>query len=405
MRKLLVIADDFTGALDTGVKCAGAGLQTDVIVDGAQFHAGEAGDGDVLVLNLPTRHCDRDEAYRAVFAAVRALGSNAEIVMKKTDSALRGNIGAELAAALDASGERALAFLPAFPEIGRTTRKGVQYAGGRPIHESAFGRDPFEPVKRSDVCGVLREQMQTPARSFPAEACLPDGFSGIAVFDAESDAQLRDTVARLLEGGRLRLVAGCAGLGAALADRLSASGRCERQEATFRKFTVLCGSVSPMAARQVACAEANGAYVLPLGGGEQRDASFCESEAYREQLAALCARADAGQPTVVASRGWTEAEGADGRAAGARFADMLGAVGQDLLERREDGALLVVGGDTLLALMRRLHVGRIEPQRELAPGVVLSYIQYRGRKREILSKAGSFGTEDLFLRLWEQAAE
>mgnify|MGYP000093217377 CR=1 FL=1 len=64
-------------------------------------------------------------------------------IYKKTDSALRGNIGAELSALLKTSGERQLPFLPAFPQIDRVTRDGVHYISGVPVTESPFGIDPL----------------------------------------------------------------------------------------------------------------------------------------------------------------------------------------------------------------------------------------------------------------------
>ena len=71
------------------------------------------------------------------------------IFYKKTDSALRGNIGAELSAALDGSGAGVLSFLPAFPRMNRTTAAGIHYIDGIPAAKSVFGQDPFNPVKES----------------------------------------------------------------------------------------------------------------------------------------------------------------------------------------------------------------------------------------------------------------
>lgn len=54
MIRLLIIADDFTGALDTGVKFSAAGASTKIITD---VHTNFTGDGpEVLVLCVPTRH-------------------------------------------------------------------------------------------------------------------------------------------------------------------------------------------------------------------------------------------------------------------------------------------------------------------------------------------------------------
>lgn len=51
---LLIIADDFTGALDTGVQFAARGIKTRVVVgaDAALTHQ----NADVLVVDTETRH-------------------------------------------------------------------------------------------------------------------------------------------------------------------------------------------------------------------------------------------------------------------------------------------------------------------------------------------------------------
>ena len=133
MIHLFVIADDFTGALDTGVQFAsyGAALEAD-----AQTQ--------VLVVDAETRHLPAAQAYDTVYRLVRwAKEKKIGCIYKKTDSALRGNIGAELSAALAADGGDRLHFVPAFPNLERVTRGGVHYIGGVPVAQSVFERTPL----------------------------------------------------------------------------------------------------------------------------------------------------------------------------------------------------------------------------------------------------------------------
>ena len=149
MVKLLIIADDFTGALDTGVQFAARGAATRVITDPAFAFAGAEPGLQVLVLDAETRHVAPEQAYAVVRQTTeRALAANVECIYKKTDSALRGNIGAELAAVMDAAGADRLPFIPAFPKTHRTTKDGVHLIDGVPVAQSVFGQDPFEPVRR-----------------------------------------------------------------------------------------------------------------------------------------------------------------------------------------------------------------------------------------------------------------
>ena len=149
MVKLLIIADDFTGALDTGVQFAARGANTRVVTDLA-YDFSQA-DAEGLVMVAETRHLTPRKAYDIVYHAARnARKAGIPYIYKKTDSALRGNIGSELTAVMDAAEADTIAFLPAFPKMGRVTQAGVHYVDCVPVAESVFGKDPFEPVKASD---------------------------------------------------------------------------------------------------------------------------------------------------------------------------------------------------------------------------------------------------------------
>ena len=67
MPKLLIIADDITGALDTGVQFAQIGASVKVFV----YERGNSSyfeqEVDVLVFDTETRHEKRDEAYKILW--------------------------------------------------------------------------------------------------------------------------------------------------------------------------------------------------------------------------------------------------------------------------------------------------------------------------------------------------
>src|SRR5271170_431732 len=99
MSDLLVVADDLTGAADCGVACASHGLNT-VVVTGDS--AGEI-DADVLCVDANTRHLDPAKAAAETARLVRRYSRNqTQMLFKKLDSTLRGNVAAELAASLEA---------------------------------------------------------------------------------------------------------------------------------------------------------------------------------------------------------------------------------------------------------------------------------------------------------------
>ena len=198
MLRLLMIADDFTGALDTGVQLAAHGIPTQVVVGQADLSACSS---TVLVVDTETRHLPAAKAAKAVEKLTRsAVENGVGCIYKKTDSALRGNIGAELAALLKASGARNLPFLPAFPQIGRTTKKGVHYIDGVPVNESPFGIDPFEPVRCAEVTKLIHLQTEIPAQNLrPGETAADK--TGILVYDAATAADLEAAGRQLFQNG------------------------------------------------------------------------------------------------------------------------------------------------------------------------------------------------------------
>ena len=139
---LAIIADDFTGANDTGVQFSKRGLKTGVVTDRKAI-ATALGELDVVVVDTETRFAGVDEAYVKVRDSAETLRDNGvDYLYKKIDSTFRGNIGAEITAALDAMGAKWAFIAPALPSHGRTTLKGKQPAYGKPVAETEMAQDP-----------------------------------------------------------------------------------------------------------------------------------------------------------------------------------------------------------------------------------------------------------------------
>ena len=110
MFTLLILADDFTGALDTGVQISKTGARTVVLTDPHADLERFADETEVLVIDAETRHIPPQQAKACVASiARRAFAMKVPCIYKKTDSALRGNIGAELEAVAE---EKLLHMLP-----------------------------------------------------------------------------------------------------------------------------------------------------------------------------------------------------------------------------------------------------------------------------------------------------
>ena len=412
--ELLIIADDFTGALDTGVQYAAKGIPTRVITDPNTDLSRDWNGIKVLVMDAETRHLSPEQAYNIVYQiAEQAMKVGIVNLYKKTDSALRGNIGAELTAIKKATGCRILPFLPAFPQIGRTTRGGVHYIGDLPVAESVFGQDPFEPVTRSEVAALISEQSSEPVTSLrPDEKVFPE--SGILVFDAETEDDLRRTGRYLQEAGFLRVCCGCAGFGAVEQELLGLSGgMIQETPRMLPGFVVVCGSVNPITQRQLNAAEQAGFARLTMDCAEKLTPGYFMTEAGREKIASWrkvfkensCRIIDANDvPGGEKTKEWAAERGIsiDGIRIG--ISQALGDIVLQIIDWPEVGTLLITGGDTLLACMKRIGISELDPLTELFPGVVLSRFMWHGEEHHIISKSGGFGEETLFSDIARQMA-
>lgn len=406
MVKLLIIADDFTGALDTGVQFAARGAATRVVTDLAYDFT--LADAEVLVMVAETRHLPPEEAYDVVYRTARnAREAGIPYIYKKTDSALRGNIGSELTAVMDAAGSDTIAFLPAFPKMGRVTRNGVHYVDGVPVAESVFGKDPFEPVKASAVAQIVGGQTEVPVVLHRLDEAAVPGAPGIQVYDATTDEDLA-RIGGELGTERLRLSAGCAGFATALADVLGLNGTEPQMPQLPSAFFVACGSVNPVTLRQMRWAEQNGFVHIHLEPVQKLEPAWLESEDCGIKIRIWLEQArnsgrcilDVNDPMGLDDTAvYAKTHGLTTEDLRVRISTQLAHLMKRLLDGGLDAAILCTGGDTLLALMRTVGTAELTPVRELTTGAVLTNFVYRGKTYYIISKSGGLGEPDLFCKL------
>ncbi len=407
---LLIIADDFTGALDTGVQFAACGIPTRVVVDPeidfASIHA------KVLVVDTETRHLPAGQAYEIVSKLTRrACAACVSFIYKKTDSALRGNIGAELAAVLKASGRKQLPFLPAFPQMNRLTQNGVHYIDGAPVTESPFGKDPFEPVRHSAVASLIASQTDLPAKSYPAlndHESAPDE-AGILIFDAASVEDLARTGRQLAHRNLLAVSAGCAGFGAVLPELLGIEkGEPAKLPRLDSRLLIVCGSVNPITVAQMDWAQKAGFARLRLTPEQKLTPGYWQTGEGQKQLALIDEMLAANPYCIIETNDeggnqltadYAARLGIDLETLRQRISGSLGNLVGGIFASPHLGTLLMTGGDTLLQCMNCVGVSQLEPICEMEKGVVLASFTYKGCTRRIITKSGGFGQESLFTDL------
>lgn len=405
MIRLFILADDFTGGLDTGVQFAEKGIRTRVITNPDVDFERAAQGCQVLVVVVETRHLFAREAGEIVGRIVKKCADlGVPYLYKKTDSALRGNIGAELSAALAASGADTLYFLPAMPGIQRTTVNGVHYISGVPVAESVFGKDPFEPVRHSSVRELIASQSGVKVWNAAPDSIPQE--KGIVAVDAQTDEDLLQAGRILKDRKGLRITAGCAGFASVLPDVLGL----ERDEKPAMPelgdgLFVLCGSVNPITQRQLAYAEKNGFTRVHIAPEQKLDPDYFETAAGQAALREWQER-NAREPWFILDANDTDDANMESAAYAAWRAmttedvrscisGALGRILPGMLESAANKTVLITGGDTLLQCMNQMRVWEMEPLLQVFPGVVLSRFGEGSASRYVITKSGGFGKETL----------
>ncbi len=403
--QLLVIADDFTGALDTGIQFARHGIATTLFLSDA-LTAGLLADcqADVVVADTESRHLPPEDAAARVRAVTRlAKAAGCPVFYKKTDSTLRGNLGAELAAMQDVCGAKRLFFAPAYPALGRTTRGGTQLVNGVPLARTDFAADPFNPIGTDFIPALLAEQTDRPVR-IAAPAALPpeDDRPELVVFDAETDAELLQTAQALWAHGEAVCLAGCAGFAAALEAVLDLPRTAQVPELPNGSLLLVCGSVHPRAVAQCRYAAAHCGYPeLPLTAAQMLSDTGDDAKTLDTLCTALerngraLLRVSGGRECLAETAALAARLSIDPQTVPARIAARLGALTAKVLARKKPAALIVFGGDTLLGIARALGCTSVTPLAELLPGIVLSQMQTDTGALFVVTKAGGFGDENL----------
>lgn len=385
--RLIIVADDLTGAMDVAGPLAGRGLATRVVasVDGCTFATLPA--AEVLSINADTRHLAKEQAAQRMRSVVRELvHPDSEILIKKVDSTLRGNVVVETLAMFEASARSAAVVAPAFPRQGRTVVEGTVRVHGVPLKDTNFARDPLSPPPleplhelfgsadvRAEVCSVMRGG---------SVALAEDRHRQIFVVDSASDEDLRSTL-RTFQG-RLRevLLVGSAGIAEALAEVCF-----ERTAETFVSpalkgpLLFVVGSRTEQSLQQVhALVEHCSARIFAAPDGKVDVAA-----AMRATESVLVLKATAGE------------EGPGVRAS--EVAHRLGEGVSQLLERRPIAAIVATGGDTAVAILQHLSQAVLRVAGTLLPGIPFSRIEAGGREVWFVTKAGGFGPSDTFVTI------
>lgn len=382
-----IIADDLTGAMDSGLQFSKRGAETVVVLSWPPAPPAQA-----VVLDTDSRHRGSEEAARRAERAARALTGRA--LFKKIDSTMRGNLGAELRALDKMRRPRAFVVAPAFPAGGRQVRDGILYVDGRPLAETFFAHDPRWPMRESYLPTLLAEQWGASVGHVALDvvgggalalaAHLRTMSQRLIVVDAASAAHLLVIAQALLRLGANWIPCGSAGLAQAWGQCIlpylplpTPGSRADRGPAL-----VVAGSRNDVTREQLR--------MLEQERGVSRvdyDPTKRRADVAPELAAACCAALERGADVALTTCFAPLAEGL-----GRQVAQVLAEATYRIVGRCPPGGLLLTGGDIALAICRALATQALRVQAEVQPGVpggeLVGGVLDGCR---VITKAGGFG--------------
>ncbi len=431
MRRFAIIADDFTGANDTGIQFAKHGISTVAILNSDEAELECFEDAEVVVMNTETRNAHGLEVYQKVQRAAKSLLSMGfPFIYKKIDSTMRGNPGLELLAVMRALNVPLGVLTPVFPANSRMVAGGFLFIQEGPLRQRySQGLNIVQLVREQVECRVQRLTLEEIRKGVEAvKHCFLEQIATreecIIIADAVGQEDL-STIAQAAQELLSQLIlAGSGGL----AEELLAfpgfkTGRASVASAEDRLLLVI-GSYNPVTAKQVAWLRGQERVVILAADIAKLVSVQGETEIARVVTLAQQALATGNHTAIVLNslpeaKKINVAEGvstttsissAAGQAAGDNQSEalesanprakhlILQALAQitaEVLSGTPVGALLLSGGDTAAFVCAALGFKGIKLEDEIIPGIPIGRLIGNSLDGMVaVTKSGSFGPED-----------
>lgn len=412
MKQIVIIADDLTGACDTGVKFRQLGLKTKVLVSPDSASVLQENPASVISINTDTRSVAGEQAAAVVEKLAGQLVSQGDyFYYKKVDSVLRGNIGSELEALFRVLKPDFALVAPAFPATGRWLKHGLLSIGSKENPQLQI--DALKHISDSTdrKCGHIDLDTVRQGSAAVIEKVEDLYAQGCTVILADTWCEidletLADVVLRM---GKRCLSVGSAGLASHLARYLTDS---DIQEADIDAapgaaegaLVVVVGSRHPVTVKQVQRlkeAVSLETYLLHV-----KDIS---QDNLNERVSAAFQNKEPGQSEGILLTTDYIYHDSDccqhllqQNAYNQAILDGIGMSVEKLVQSRKIRGMIATGGDIASEILGRLKLEQIDLMAEPIPGIVTGYASdSTGKGFPLATKSGGFGNPDALLDLYK----
>jgi uncharacterized protein YgbK (DUF1537 family) len=415
-----IISDDLTGANDSGVQLARYGLKTSVRFD---LNEPLNNSDEAIVLDTDSRSISQEQAYKKVKECAQFLQQHdINIVYKKIDSTLRGNIGVEIDAVFDVTKPQFVVIAPGYPKNGRKVINGYHYLNDEMLHVTEIAKDPKSPVTESYIPRLIQQQTSKKIGHIDL-SILTSGYDNVkskldefysndiayVLFDSETEDHLK-LIANYMYTSNYSVVwLGSAGLANYLPDVYGINK--EKPSLSIDKnnhpILLVAGSVSSVTRKQLdlflSYHKVKGVKLdsTSLVSKKTRDneiaSALQKAKMYYDQGYHIALYSSGETDDIVKAQAEGEKNGFDKTEVSNQIVHALGELTNDLLETKSFQGIILTGGDTAKQVCKHINVVGIELSEEVETGVPIGKLLGR-HSMYAVTKAGAFGTENTFIK-------
>ena len=421
---IYVIADDLTGANDTGVQFAKKRYNTIVsIFDKSSVLQSVPGDLDVFVIDTETRGLEDKIARKKLKSILEKINiKKKDVVYKKVDSTLRGNIGSELEEIMMILNRDICIFSPSYPSYQRITVGGYLIVDHKPLELSEYSYGNSKRVEDSFIPFLLKAQTNFSVGKIDLKDVtkgqkiilskideLYQKGNKIIVIDSTSEQHLADIFSSGLKFDGSVLFSGSAGLANHFPKMYNKNENLKiKIEDNRGPVIVVAGSRNSIMEEQINYLRNRLNFTELKIDLEQ---IFSNKDRILESYVTKCIKGIKGNQDLVIHTDaiYNEEKSINKklmlkyhlsfRELEVKIKNFFGELTSKIIENSYTRNLILTGGDIALGVCKELNIYNLHILDELLPGIPLNIANYKNYSLNIITKAGGFGKKDTLYNL------
>ena len=420
---IYVIADDLTGANDTGVQFTKKGYNAIVSVLDEQSTIIIPDNLDVFVMDTETRELESKTARKILKSILEKININKkDIVYKKVDSTLRGNMGDEIEEIMNILEKDICIFTPTFPYHQRITIGGYLIVNGKPLGLSEYYSGDLKAGEASFIPFLLKQQTSLPINRidfidvikgqeviFEKLNKLYQEGNKIIIVDATEEVHLKDIFNSINRFEGSVLYAGSAGLANCFPEIYNKNRKFKlNMEKNKGPILIVGGSRNPITKSQITHLKGEiDFFDLNIDiEGIWSDRKTILEHYLTESITVI----KNGQDLVIhtdplyndkqkINNKLMKKYNLSFRELELTIRKFLGELTAKIVRNSPVRNLILTGGDIALGVCSALGIQNLNVADEFLPGIPLSTVNLKNFNLKIVTKAGGFGEKDTLFKL------